>query len=157
MLDIHDYNGQLALEAAGLMDEFRGLILEGRQAMRILDPDGTVLFEKADDGTGGRPEVQRGELRQILLDSLPAGTVRWGHKVSGARALGEGRHEVTLRRRHHRRHEPAGRRGRRVVAGPAAALRRRTRVHRQVVRRDLPVRRATPGTRPPRKRSAAGR
>ncbi|MFG3114202.1 FAD-dependent oxidoreductase [Streptomyces sp. NPDC048197] len=94
MLDIHDYNGQLALEAAHLMDEFRGLILEGRQAMRVLDPDGTVLFDKADDGTGGRPEVQRGELRQILLDSLPAGSVRWGHKVSGTRSLGEGRHEV---------------------------------------------------------------
>lgn len=96
MLDIHDYNGQLAIEAADLLDEFRGLILEGRQAMRVLDPDGTVLFDKADDGTGGRPEVQRGELRRLLLDSVPAGTVRWGHKVSGARTLGEGRHEVTF-------------------------------------------------------------
>jgi 2-polyprenyl-6-methoxyphenol hydroxylase-like FAD-dependent oxidoreductase len=96
MLDIHDYNGQLAVEATGLMDEFRGLVLEGRQAMRILDRTGTVLFDKADDGTGGRPEVQRGELRQLLLDALPAGTVRWGHKVSGTRALGEGRHEVTF-------------------------------------------------------------
>ncbi|TLS44386.1 FAD-dependent monooxygenase [Streptomyces montanus] len=94
MLDIHDYNGQLALEAAGLMDEFRAIVLEGRQAMRVLDRDGTVLFEEGDDGTGGRPEAQRGELRQILLDSLPAGTVRWGHKVSSTRALGEGRHEV---------------------------------------------------------------
>ncbi|MEU9452244.1 NAD(P)/FAD-dependent oxidoreductase [Streptomyces sp. NPDC048277] len=96
MLDIHDYNGQLALQAAGLMDEFRAIVLEGRQAIRVLDRDGTVLFEKADDGTGGRPEVMRGELRHILLDSLPAGTVRWGHKVSGTRALGEGRHEVTF-------------------------------------------------------------
>jgi 2-polyprenyl-6-methoxyphenol hydroxylase-like FAD-dependent oxidoreductase len=96
MLDIHDYNGQLALRAAGLMDEFRGLILEGRQAMRILDRDGTVLLDQADDGTGGRPEAQRGELRRMLLDSLPAGTVRWGHKVSDVRALGEGRHEVSF-------------------------------------------------------------
>ncbi|AYG78849.1 FAD-dependent urate hydroxylase [Streptomyces hundungensis] len=96
MFDIHDYNGQLAVEAAELMDEFRGLILEGRQAMRVLDPDGTVLHEIADDGTGGRPEVLRGELRQIFLDSLPAGTVQWGRKVSGTRALGEGRHQVTF-------------------------------------------------------------
>ncbi|MFK4214158.1 FAD-dependent oxidoreductase [Streptomyces sp. NPDC030920] len=96
LLDIHDYNGQLALQAAGLIDAFRGLILEGRQAMRVLDRDGTVLLDKADDGTGGRPEVQRGELRRILLDSLPAGTVRWGHKASSTRALGEGRHEVTF-------------------------------------------------------------
>ncbi|MFI1028519.1 FAD-dependent oxidoreductase [Streptomyces sp. NPDC020951] len=96
MLDIHDYNGQLAVQAAGLMDEFRGIVLEGRQAMRVLDRDGGVLLDQPDDGTGGRPEVQRGELRQLLLDSLPAGTVRWGRKVSGVRALGEGRHEVTF-------------------------------------------------------------
>ncbi|GAA2775747.1 NAD(P)/FAD-dependent oxidoreductase [Streptomyces rameus] len=96
MLDIHDYNGQLAIKEAELVNEFRGLILEGRQALRVLDPDGTVLLDKADDGTGGRPEVQRGELRQILLDSLPVDTVRWGHKVSGTRTVGEGRHEVTF-------------------------------------------------------------
>lgn len=96
MLDIHDYNGQLALKAAGLMDEFHTIVVEGRQTMRLVEQDGTVLHEMADDGTGGRPEVQRGELRRILLDSLPADTVRWGHKVSGTRALGEGRHEVTF-------------------------------------------------------------
>ncbi|MFF1687805.1 MULTISPECIES: FAD-dependent oxidoreductase [unclassified Streptomyces] len=96
MLDIHDYNGQLALEAAGLTDEFHAIVIEGRQTLRLVEHDGTVLHEMPDDGTGGRPEVQRGELRQILLDSLPAGTVRWGHKVSSARALGRGRHEVAF-------------------------------------------------------------
>ncbi|MFH8658505.1 FAD-dependent oxidoreductase [Streptomyces afghaniensis] len=96
LLDIHDYNGQLALKAAGLMDEFHAIVLEGRQALRVLDRDGTVLLDQPDDGMGGRPEVQRGDLRQLLLDSLPAGTVCWGHKVSHVRALGEGRHEVTF-------------------------------------------------------------
>ncbi|WP_432026374.1 FAD-dependent oxidoreductase [Streptomyces sp. 1222.5] len=96
MLDIHDYNGQLALKAACLIDEFHAIVIEGRQAMRVLERDGTLQFEEADDGTGGRPEVMRGELRRILLDSLAAGTVRWGHKVSSTRALGEGRHEVTF-------------------------------------------------------------
>ncbi|MFI5822309.1 FAD-dependent oxidoreductase [Streptomyces rishiriensis] len=96
MLDIHDHNGQLALRAAGLTDRFRSLILPGRQALRLLDRDGTVLFEEPDDGTGGRPEVQRGELRRMLLDSLPAGAVRWDRKATGVRSLGEGRHEVTF-------------------------------------------------------------
>ncbi|MFL9877748.1 NAD(P)/FAD-dependent oxidoreductase [Herbaspirillum rhizosphaerae] len=96
MLDIHDYNGQLALQDAGLLTQFQELILEGRQAMRILSPDGSLLFENPDDGSGGRPEVQRGELRQMLLDSLPAGTVQWDHKVAGVRSLGDGRHEVSF-------------------------------------------------------------
>ena len=94
MLDIHEKDGQPALEAAGLLEEFRGLILEGRQAGRVLAPDGTVLLDEPDDGTGGRPEVQRGELRRLLLDSLPPGTVRWGRKVVAARPLGGGRHQV---------------------------------------------------------------
>lgn len=96
MLDIHDYNGQLALDAAGLIDEFRGLVLEGREATRVLDKDGTVLLDEPDDGTGGRPEVHRGALRRILLDSLPAGTIKWGHRTIAARPLGGGRHEVTF-------------------------------------------------------------
>ncbi len=95
LLDIHDYNGQLALQAADLMDEFRAIVVEGRQAMRVLDKDGTVLMDRTDDG-GGRPEVMRGDLRRMLLDSLPAGTVRWDHKAGGVRALGEGSHEVTF-------------------------------------------------------------
>ncbi|WP_243716250.1 FAD-dependent oxidoreductase [Actinomadura darangshiensis] len=94
MLDIHPWNGQRALAAAGLIEEFRGLVLEGGESYRVLDRAGTVLLDLPDDGTGERPEVQRGQLRQILLDSLPDGVVRWGHKATGVRALGEGRHEV---------------------------------------------------------------
>jgi 2-polyprenyl-6-methoxyphenol hydroxylase-like FAD-dependent oxidoreductase len=96
MLDIHDDSGQPALAAAGLTEGFRGLVLEGRQHYRVLDPSGAVLVDHPDDGTGGRPEVQRAELRDLLLDSLPEGTVHWGHKVAGTRALGDGRHEVTF-------------------------------------------------------------
>ncbi|WP_331727864.1 FAD-dependent monooxygenase (plasmid) [Streptomyces coelicoflavus] len=96
LLDIHEGDGQLALEAAGLTDAFRAAVLEGRQAMRVLAPDGTVVLDQADDGTGGRPEVDRGDLRRILLDSLPAGTVRWGRKADRVRPLGGGRHEVAF-------------------------------------------------------------
>jgi 2-polyprenyl-6-methoxyphenol hydroxylase-like FAD-dependent oxidoreductase len=95
-LDIHEHDGQAALEAAGLTEEFRGIIHEGGEASRVLDHHGAVLLDEPDDGSGGRPEVLRGDLRRILLDSLPDGTVQWGHKVTGARPLGAGRHELTF-------------------------------------------------------------
>jgi len=96
LLDIHPPNGQVAIEAAGLAGQFRGLVLPGRESYRVLDRAGTVLLDRPDDGTGERPEVSRGELRQLLLDSLPDGVVHWGRKVSKARALGEGRHELSF-------------------------------------------------------------
>ena len=96
MLDIHENNGQLALKAAGLFDQFLEIIHPGGQARRVLDKDGTVLLDEPDDGTGGRPEVPRGDLRRILLDSLPAGTVCWGHKLTAVSPLGGGRHVLTF-------------------------------------------------------------
>lgn len=96
MLDVHEESGQEALRAAGLYDGFRARVHPGGQALRILGMDGTVYREEADDGTRGRPEIDRGDLRDLLLRSLPEGTVRWGAKVTGARPLGGGRHEVTL-------------------------------------------------------------
>jgi 2-polyprenyl-6-methoxyphenol hydroxylase-like FAD-dependent oxidoreductase len=95
-LDIHEHNGQLALEAAGLTDEFRAIIHAGGEATRALDSDAAVLLDQPDDGSRGRPEVLRGDLRRILLESLPAGTVQWGRKVTGVRPLGDGRHELTF-------------------------------------------------------------
>jgi 2-polyprenyl-6-methoxyphenol hydroxylase-like FAD-dependent oxidoreductase len=96
MLDIHENNGQLALKAAGLFDKFLEIIHPGGQATRVLDKDGNVLLDEPDHGTGGRPEVPRGDLRRILLDSLPAGTVCWGHKLTAVSPLGGGRHVLTF-------------------------------------------------------------
>jgi 2-polyprenyl-6-methoxyphenol hydroxylase-like FAD-dependent oxidoreductase len=95
-LDIHEHDGQLALEAAGLIDAFRAIIHEGGEASRVLDQHGTVLLDEPDDGAGGRPEVLRGDLRRILLHSLPEGMIQWGRKVTGVQPLGDGRHELTF-------------------------------------------------------------
>ncbi|MGV9268225.1 FAD-dependent oxidoreductase [Kitasatospora sp. NPDC003701] len=95
-LDIHEHDGQRALAAAGLTEEFRAIIHEGGEASRVLDRHGEVLLDEPDDGTGRRPEVLRGDLRRILIDSLPEGAIAWGRKVAGARSLGGGRHEVAF-------------------------------------------------------------
>lgn len=96
MLDIHEHNGQLALKAAGLYEEFRGIIHAGGEASRMVDPQGNILLDQPDDGSGARPEVPRGELRRILLESLPETTVKWGRKLADARALGDGQHLLTF-------------------------------------------------------------
>ncbi len=96
MLDIHEYNGQLALKAAGLYEEFRGIIHEGGEATRMVDPHGNILLDQPDGGGTGRPEVPRGELRRVLLESLPDGAVQWGRKLTAVRSLGDGHHELTF-------------------------------------------------------------
>ncbi|WP_407941790.1 FAD-dependent oxidoreductase [Mesorhizobium neociceri] len=95
-LDIHADSGQLALAAAGLTDAFRAIIHQGGQASRVLDKHGAVLLDEPDDGTGGRPEVLRGDLRRILIDSLPAQTIQWGKKLTTVASLGASRHELTF-------------------------------------------------------------
>ena len=95
-LDIHVEDGQAALAAAGLTAAFRTIVHEGGETTRLLDRRGRVLFEQADDGAGGRPEVLRGDLRRILLESLPAGTIQWGRKLAAVAPIGAGRHELTF-------------------------------------------------------------
>ncbi|MBV9747677.1 MAG: FAD-dependent monooxygenase [Acetobacteraceae bacterium] len=94
LLDIHEADGQAALAAAGLTDAFRAIIHRGGEAMRVLDPHGAVLLEQGDDGTGGRPEVPRGELRRILIGSLPEGAIRWSCKLASIAPLGDGQHQL---------------------------------------------------------------
>lgn len=96
MLDIHDYNGQKAIRAAELWDGFDEIIHRGGEAMRILDRSGAVLRDEADDGSLSRPEVDRGQLRDLIIDSLPADTIRWGRKLVSVAPEGTvpGRHEL---------------------------------------------------------------
>jgi 2-polyprenyl-6-methoxyphenol hydroxylase-like FAD-dependent oxidoreductase len=84
MLDIH--SGQRALREAGLIDEFFAIARGEGQDMRLLQPDGTLLFQEdtPDDAPLARPEVDRADLRDLLLDSLPEDTVRWGHAFTSA-------------------------------------------------------------------------
>lgn len=84
MLDIH--SGQRALREAGLIDRFHALARGEGQDMRLLEPDGTLLLQEdtPDGAPSERPEIDRADLRDLLLDSLPEGTVRWGHAFESA-------------------------------------------------------------------------
>ena len=98
MLDIHDDSGQQAVRAADLWAPFTTIIHAGGEATRILDSRATVLRDDRDNGELARPEVDRGQLRNLLIDSLPDDTIRWGHKAIAVRPSpttdGRGRHEI---------------------------------------------------------------
>ena len=84
MLDIH--SGQQALREAGLIEAFYAIARGAGQDMRLLEPDGTLLLQEdtPEDAPLLRPEVDRADLRHLLLDSLPEHTVRWGHAFESA-------------------------------------------------------------------------
>jgi 2-polyprenyl-6-methoxyphenol hydroxylase-like FAD-dependent oxidoreductase len=93
-LDIHQDAGQIALRDATLLDGFLALTHQGGEAMRVLDKTGTVHIDEEDDGNGGRPEIERSDLRRLLIESLEEGTIEWGRKLVDAAPLGGGRHEL---------------------------------------------------------------
>jgi len=94
VLDMHEESGQLALSKAGLFEAFRKMVIPGGDELRILDKTGTVRLQT--NGSGTRPEVDRGALRDILLQSLPAHLIHWGSKVTNVVTLEGGRHKITL-------------------------------------------------------------
>ncbi|MER7185667.1 NAD(P)/FAD-dependent oxidoreductase [Streptomyces hyaluromycini] len=81
-LDLHADNGQIALREAGLLDEFFELARPEGQEMRQMDPTGTITSHEVPAAHElFKPEIDRGQLRNLLLDSLQPGTVHWGRAL----------------------------------------------------------------------------
>ncbi|MFF9155113.1 FAD-dependent oxidoreductase [Streptomyces sp. NPDC014846] len=90
-LDLHADNGQAALRAAGLLDEFFALARPEGQEMRQLSPAGALMDHQVPaPDERFKPEIDRGILRDLLLGSLSPGTVRWGHSLERVGGLAEG-------------------------------------------------------------------
>ena len=83
-LDLHTSTGLKALKAAGLFDEFLKYARYDGEALAVTDKNLKIYVSaegNSKETSRGRPEIDRVQLRQILLDSLPPDTIRWGCKL----------------------------------------------------------------------------
>lgn len=89
-LDLHDDSGLKALKEAGLIEEFKKYYRPGADKMRLTDKYGNILYDQHEEheetvGFGHehfRPEIDRGPLRDLLLDSLQPETVVWDSHIT---------------------------------------------------------------------------
>jgi 2-polyprenyl-6-methoxyphenol hydroxylase-like FAD-dependent oxidoreductase len=89
-LDLHEESGLAALRAGGLLQEFKENFRPGADKIVIVNEQAKIFYneheEKVDDkhdfgSPYFRPEIDRGPLRNILLDSLQPDTVTWDSQV----------------------------------------------------------------------------
>ncbi len=89
-LDLHDDSGLAAIRKANLLIEFKENFLPRADRKLITNERAEVFFSDHDtkleenfDSEHFRPEIDRGTLRKILLESLQPGTVLWdSHFIS---------------------------------------------------------------------------
>lgn len=93
-LDIHEESGQLALKEADIFERFQALARVEGEDTRVLGKDGTVYFEEIGQGTGDRPEIDRGKLCDIIIEKLKEDTIQYGYTYQSLTELDNGK--VTL-------------------------------------------------------------
>ncbi|MBI3519984.1 MAG: FAD-dependent monooxygenase [Bacteroidetes bacterium] len=89
-LDLHDGSGLAAIKQAGLLDEFKQNFLPGADKKLITNEKAEIVFSDHDTKTDEnfdsiyfRPEIDRGALRKLLLESLEPQVMVWdSHFVS---------------------------------------------------------------------------
>ena len=91
-LDLHEESGLRALREGGLMDAFLANYRPGAELVRVIDQHATIVSEDLPTPQEeiARPEIDRGPLQRILLDSLQPGTVMWGSQFESLLPQGDG-------------------------------------------------------------------
>ncbi|MFI9384240.1 FAD-dependent oxidoreductase [Kutzneria sp. NPDC052558] len=88
MLDLHAPTGQEAMRALGLYEQFRAVARADAQEVRMVNATSGELVNHQQPGEDEyyAPEIDRGQLRELLLNSLKPSTVRWGSPIEGVSA-----------------------------------------------------------------------
>ncbi|KAF2428616.1 FAD/NAD(P)-binding domain-containing protein [Tothia fuscella] len=93
-LDLHPESGMEALKRCGLFEEFTKLARFDGEAFTVCDKKLNKYISlggtKDAKSTRGRPEIDRIQLRRILVDSLPEEMIRWGHHLNSVDSLEDG-------------------------------------------------------------------
>ncbi len=98
-LDMHYRTGLKAITEAGLLGEFRKKYRPGANKSVILNSNMEVLMDEHDDQNKSeedfgdenfRPEIDRQDLRDMLVDSLNNGNIVWNAKFSELKPFGSG-------------------------------------------------------------------
>jgi 2-polyprenyl-6-methoxyphenol hydroxylase-like FAD-dependent oxidoreductase len=96
-LDLHPETGQLALQLGGLEDKFQDHARYDGQDFRLLGKDGTAHIDKiADESQKDRPEIDRHDLRKILLDSVDEGILVWNRGLKSLEEKTPGKYVLHL-------------------------------------------------------------
>lgn len=97
-LDIHEESGQLPLKETGMIDKFKELARFEGEDTRVLDKDGNVYYEETADPEveGGRPEIDRGELCDIIAERLNKDTVVYNKAFKSLTRLDNDQIKVTF-------------------------------------------------------------
>lgn len=83
-LDLHEESGLKALASAGLTDAFYRNYRPGAEKVRVTDENAVLHYDEHDQpdeksvtGQHHRPEIDRGPLRDLLIESLAPDTIVW--------------------------------------------------------------------------------
>ncbi len=84
-LDLHPNSGQRALREAGLSADFNRIVRYEGEDFVLADRTGKTHVRIVETERG-RPEVDRTQLRDVLLAGLPADRIRWGKRAQSVAA-----------------------------------------------------------------------
>ncbi|TGK09277.1 FAD-dependent monooxygenase [Leptospira selangorensis] len=95
-LDLHFESGLKVMEAVDLMDAFKANYRPGADKGRVVDEHAKIIYDEHDKESNEdfgderfRPEIDRGPLRNMLLNSLQPDTVVWDSQFKSMVQIGD--------------------------------------------------------------------